>query len=70
MRICYAKASRDLFVEIPDEDPRQRLGVVGHLKLRLYGTRDAAKSWQQTLTEHLIKIGFKRGRDTLVCFTT
>ena len=58
----HAKDSRDLFVEIPDEDPRKTPGLAGCLKLCLYGTRDAAKSWQQTLTEHLITRGFKRGR--------
>ena len=64
----YAKASRDLFVEIPDEDPRKKPGLVGRLKLCLYGTRDAAKSWQKTLTEHLVKIGFKRGRGHISVF--
>ena len=29
----YAEASRDLFVEIPDEDPRKKPGLVGRLKL-------------------------------------
>ena len=33
----YAAASRDLFVEIPDEDPRKRPGLVGRLKLCLHG---------------------------------
>ena len=64
----YAKASRHLFVEIPDEDPRKKPGLVGRLKLCLYGTRDAAKSWQKTLTEHLLKIGFKRGRGHISVF--
>ena len=64
----YAKASRDLFVEIPDEDPRKKPGLVGRLKLCLYGTRDAAKSWQRTLTDHLEGIGFKRGRGHISVF--
>ena len=42
-------------------DPRNRPGLV-RTKLCLYGNRDAAKSWQQTLTEHLLNIGFKGGR--------
>ena len=28
----------------------------------LYGTRDAAKGWQETLSAHLISIGFTRGK--------
>ena len=51
-----------MFFEIPYEDPRKCAGKIGKLKLCLYGTRDAAKSWQATLTEHLLKLGFKRGR--------
>ena len=57
----YAKASRNLFIELPDEDARKEPGVVGRLNLCLYGTRDAARSWQQTLTDHLVKIGFTKG---------
>ena len=32
------------------------------MELCLYGTRDAAKGWQDTLSEHLLSIGFKQGR--------
>ena len=64
----YAKASRNLFVELPDEDPRKAAGLVGRLKLCLYGTRDAAKSWQRTLTDHLLSIGFVRGRGHVSVF--
>ena len=54
----YARASRNLFIELPDEDPNKGSGMVGKSNLCLYGTRDAAKSWQQTLTGHLKKQGF------------
>ena len=58
----YAEATRDLFVELPEEDEAHGKGdLVGKLKLCLYGTRDAALKWQQTLREHLIDNGFKRG---------
>ena len=50
----YAKASRDLFVEILDEDPLKQPGLIGRLKLCLYGTRDAAKTWQYALYTHLM----------------
>ena len=58
----YAKASRNLFVEIPEEDKMKKPGMVGRLRLCLYGTRDAAKSWQETLSAHLKSIGFERGK--------
>ena len=58
----YAKASRNLFVEIPSEDPLKKPGMIGRLKLCLYGTRDAAKTWQETLSAQLVTIGFVRGK--------
>ena len=57
----YAKASRDLYIELPAEEPEAGPGVLGKLKLCLYGTRDAAKGWQDTLSEQLESCGFKRG---------
>ena len=57
----YARATRDLYIEIPREDPDAGPNVLGKLKLCLYGTRDAAKGWQEELSAHLEKIGFTRG---------
>ena len=34
---------------------------MGKLNLSLYGTRDAALNWQETLSQHLIDNGFVRG---------
>ena len=48
----YAKAMRDIYVEIPAEDKEASGDVVGKLRLCLYGTRDAAKGWQETLSAH------------------
>ena len=36
--------------------------MLGKLKVYLYGTRDAAKGWQETLSPHLERIGCVRGR--------
>ena len=58
----YAKINRDVFIELPEEDPESGGDTVGKLRLCLYGTRDAAKSWQETLSRHLETIGFKQGR--------
>ena len=41
----YAKIKRDVFIELPKEDPKYGTGLLGKLKLCLYGTRDAAKGW-------------------------
>ena len=58
----YAKATRELYVELPKEDAEYAGGdKVGLLRLCLYGTRDAALNWQETLSEHLMTLGFKRG---------
>ena len=39
----YAKATRELYVELPSEDVESARGdIVGRLRLCLYGTRDAA----------------------------
>ena len=57
----YAKIQRDVFIELPVEDPEYGSGKVGKLKLCLYGTRDAAKGWQETLSAHLESVGFTRG---------
>ena len=58
----YAKINRDVYVELPAEDPHHGGDLVGKLRLCLYGTRDAAKSWQETLSAHLESVGFSRGR--------
>ena len=58
----YAKATRDVYIELPKEDPHSERGdVVGKLKLCLCGTRDTALTWQETLSQHLIDNGFVRG---------
>ena len=49
-------------IELPEEDEAYGKGdLAGKLKLCLYGTRGAALNWQQTLSEHLLENGFKRG---------
>ncbi len=57
----YAPATRALFIEIPEEDEEARPGQIGRLHGCLYGTRDAAREWQNTLILHLESIGSRRG---------
>ena len=58
----FAPASRRMYNKPPEEDqlPGEE-GMLGELKLSLYGTRDAAMNWTKRYTEHLIGIGFKCG---------
>ena len=58
----YAKATSDIFIEIPEQDSEKRPGQVVKLRLCLYGTRGAAVNWQETLSKHLVDNGFVRGR--------
>ena len=51
---------RTVYIQFPAED-EQGEGMLGLLNLCLYGTRDAATNWQETLSEHLVSIGFTRG---------
>lgn len=57
----YAKCTRCLYVELPKEDPDAHPDYLGRFRLCLYGTRDAALNWQQTLANHLVENGFHRG---------
>ena len=57
----YAAATRDAYIDLPNEDAQAGGDLVGKLQLCLYGTRDAATNWQSTLSAHLEKIGFRRG---------
>ena len=38
----YAKINRDVYIELPKEDPKADPNMLGRLRLCLYGTRDAA----------------------------
>ena len=59
-----APAVRNVCVELPDEDKSAedvRKDQVGHLRMSLYGTRDAAMNWQEEVAREMIKLGFQRG---------
>ena len=63
-----AKASRELYVELPHEDPCWSADEVGRLNLALYRTRDAATLWQECVADHLEGVGFRRGRSNPCVF--
>ena len=58
----HALATRDMYIELPEEDKLYGQNLVGKLRLCLYGTRDAATNWQTTLSDHLESIGFRLGK--------
>ena len=58
----YAPARRALYMRLPPEDKAALPGQVGKLNVCLYGTRDAARGWQENLTEHLLSLGFNPGK--------
>ena len=58
----YAKASRPVYVELPEEDKVDgEEGMCGRLNVSMYGTRDAARNWAEEYAETLRQAGFKRG---------
>lgn len=66
----HAPATRTLFMKLLVEGDDATDRYVGRLNVCSYGTRDAAKGWQQTLTKHMESIGFDKGKDTQQCLTT
>ena len=46
----HARPQRKIYVELPAEDEEAQEGEVGLLNVCLYGTREAARGWQQTLS--------------------
>ena len=50
----HAKATRDVYVELPEEDYEE--GMCGKLNKSMYGTRDAAQNWEVAHTEFMNSI--------------
>ena len=65
----HAKALREIYVEIDDKDKEEEEGdVVGRLNYAMYGTRDAASSWEACYTQVLVSAGFAQGKFTPCVF--
>ncbi len=54
-----ANARRDVYVQLPDEDWEE--GMCGKLVKSMYGTRDAARNWEEEYTGFMTDNGFVRG---------
>ena len=61
-RVFYADAVRDVYVRLPDEDPKAKQpGVCGKLRKTMYGSLDAAQCWGEHCAQVLEAGGFSRG---------
>ena len=59
-----APVRRHICVELPEEELTEedrRRGVVGKLRMSLYGTRDASVNFQQEVRRFMVGIGFRPG---------
>jgi len=56
------KAEREIFVEIPDEDPKKKEGLIGVLERTMYGTQDASNLWQKDYTKLLATEDYRAGK--------
>ena len=55
-----ARATRNVCVEVPKEEKTEadvRHDKVGHLRMSLYGTRDAAMTWAEEVAKDMRKLG-------------
>ena len=67
----YAKMKRNVYIELPREDPRSEGGrVVGKLNKAMYGTRDAPIEWQKEMTNTMICLGYIAVKTAPACITT
>ncbi len=61
-------ADKPSYVELPDEDPDSRRGMVGLLLKHMYGTRAAALGWHSEYSGTLVEIGFVPGSASACVF--
>ena len=62
----HAPARRAIYVTLPEEDKEE--GMCGKLIKAMYGTRDAANTWEYAYTEFMNKEGFSVGKITPCLF--
>ena len=58
----YAKAEREVYIQLPPEDPMSgKADTCGRLERTMYGTLDAAEKWGEHYAAILTANGFIRG---------
>ena len=55
-----------MFIELPEEDKVE--GMCGEMLKSMYGTRDAAKNWENCYSEFMEGIGMMRGKTSACTF--
>lgn len=56
----YGRISRNVYIELPEEDPMSESGLyVGKLDKTMYGTRDAPAAWQDEVEKTMKNLGFE-----------
>ena len=59
----YAPTVRPVYVKLPAEDKEAGdEGMVGRLKMSMYGTRDAAANWSAEYGGTLVAAGYRQGK--------
>ena len=61
-----AKATREIFIQLPDEDHEP--SMCGKLKKAMYGTRDGAQNWEDEYMHFMKDLGFISGSSTPCVF--
>ena len=62
----HAPVRGDKYVQLPEEDAAE--GMCGKLNVSLYGTRDAARNWEEKYVEVLSELGFVVGKSSPCLF--
>ena len=62
-----SESTKLTYIDLPPED--RTPGMCGRLNKCMYGTRDAAKRWEETYTRHLLDLGLEQGKASPCCFT-
>ena len=57
----HAEITRDVYTQLPEEHPGRAQGLVGKLRVCLYGVRDAGKGFEMKVFEISTKAGAIRG---------
>ena len=59
----YGDAEREIYINLPAEDPRSKDGQsMGILRKAMYGTRDAPAVWQRLVRRVMLELGFEASR--------
>ena len=65
----YGNVERDVYIELPDEDPHKCSSAnVGKLVKSMYGLRDAPLIWQKVVRALLEKRGYDALLGTQCCY--